>query len=106
MGDWALVTFALPIQGTNDAPGTQTVTASLQVLPYGSGAATGLQYQVRPPILYVVGDINDARHQQHQVFTVVDLNVDPRWELNFGVGVGLTHATDRLTLKMILGRRF
>jgi hypothetical protein len=37
---------------------------------------------------------------------VVDLNVDPRWEINFGVGGGLTRATDGLIIKMILGRRF
>jgi len=89
----------------------------------GEGTKTGIEFSpsakigfdltkvVSPGIEYYgnlgpVGDINDARHQQHQVFTVVDLNVDPGWELNFGVGVGLTHATDRLTLKMILGRRF
>jgi len=66
---------------------------------------------VSPGIEYYGGlgplDNFDAiRHQQHLLFAVVDLNVDPRWEINFGVGVGLTHDTDGLVLKMILGRRF
>jgi hypothetical protein len=45
------------------------------------------------------------RQQQQQIFAVTDLNVSPKWELNFGVGVGLTGATDHLLVKMILGRR-
>jgi hypothetical protein len=56
VGDWALVTLAVRIRGAR-----QAVTAALQVLPYGGGAAGGLQYEVRPPILYVVRDINGAR---------------------------------------------
>lgn len=43
--------------------------------------------------------------QQQQIFPVVDLNVSPKWEFNFGVGWGLTRATDGLMVKMILGRR-
>jgi hypothetical protein len=34
------------------------------------------------------------------------LNLSPKWEFNFGVGWGLTHATDGFMVKMILGRRF
>jgi hypothetical protein len=44
--------------------------------------------------------------QQHQLFPVLDLNLGPRWEFNFGVGVGLTRSTDSLILKLILGYRF
>ena len=44
--------------------------------------------------------------QQHQVFSVVDLNVSPKWEINFGLGVGLTRSTEHLIAKMILGYRF
>ena len=53
-----------------------------------------------------VGNFPPASQQQHQLYAVVDLNVDPRWEINFGVGAGLTRATDGLIIKMILGRRF
>jgi hypothetical protein len=49
----------------------------------------------------------DALHeQQQQIFAVTDLNVSPKWEINIGVGVGPTAATDHLIVKGILGRRF
>ena len=44
--------------------------------------------------------------QQHQIFPAVDLNLAPQWEINFGVGVGMTRSTDHLIAKMILGYRF
>ncbi|HKW57510.1 MAG TPA: hypothetical protein VJN42_09150 [Candidatus Acidoferrum sp.] len=44
--------------------------------------------------------------QQHQIFPTVDLNLSPRWEVNFGLGVGVTRSTDHLIAKMILGYRF
>ncbi len=46
------------------------------------------------------------REQQQQFVPAVDLNVSPRWEFNFGVGVGVTQATDHLIIKAIVGRRF
>jgi len=44
--------------------------------------------------------------QQHQIVPAVDLNLAPQWEINFGLGVGVTAATDHLIAKMILGYRF
>jgi hypothetical protein len=44
--------------------------------------------------------------QQQQIFAVTDLNVSKDWEFNFGVGFGMTGATDHLIVKMIIGRRF
>ena len=46
------------------------------------------------------------RQQQQQLFPVVDLNLGPQWECNVGVGFGLTPATDRLLVKVIVGYRF
>ena len=49
----------------------------------------------------------DTLHeQQQQLFVVTDLNVSPKWEINIGVGIGPTAATDHLIVKGILGRRF
>jgi len=45
-------------------------------------------------------------NQQQQIFAVTDLNVSPKWEINIGIGVGPTAATDHLIVKGILGRRF
>jgi hypothetical protein len=49
----------------------------------------------------------DTLHnQQQQIFVVTDLNVSPKWEINIGVGVGPTSATDHWIIKGILGRHF
>ncbi len=53
-----------------------------------------------------VTGFDPLQQQQQQIFAVTDLNVSPKWEFNFGVGVGLTGATDHILVKMILGRRF
>jgi hypothetical protein len=52
-----------------------------------------------------VRDFVPSRQQQQQIFVVTDLNVSPKWEINFGVGIGATAATDHLIAKLILGRR-
>ena len=44
--------------------------------------------------------------QEQQFVPAIDLDLNPDWEFNFGVGVGVTHSTDHLLIKMILGRRF
>lgn len=53
-----------------------------------------------------LGGFDPVPRQQHQLFPVVDLNLGPRWEFNFGVGFGLTRSTDPLIVKLILGYRF
>jgi hypothetical protein len=44
--------------------------------------------------------------QQQQLFPTVDLNLAARWEINFGLGWGLTPSTEGLIAKAILGYRF
>jgi len=51
-------------------------------------------------------EFDPARDQQQQFFGAIDLNVSPKWEFNFGLGVGTTAATDHLIVKGIIGRRF
>jgi hypothetical protein len=54
-----------------------------------------------------VGAFNNwdpGMEQNHAVFAVADLFVDPKWEINFGPGWGLTKATDGFVFKLILGR--
>jgi len=47
-----------------------------------------------------------VHYQQQQLFAVTDLNVSPLWEINLGIGLGLTGSTDHLIVKSIFGRRF
>jgi hypothetical protein len=53
-----------------------------------------------------LGNFSDFRNQQQQFFPAIDLNVSPNWEINFGVGIGVTASTDHLIVKAIIGRRF
>jgi len=62
--------------------------------------------QAAEPLGPVGNFLRASQQQQQQLYGVVDLNVHPRWEINFGIGGGLTRATDGLIIKMILGRRF
>ncbi len=51
-------------------------------------------------------NIASLHNQQQQLFPAIDLNVSPDWEINFGVGIGPTAATDHWIVKGIIGRRF
>ena len=53
-----------------------------------------------------LGNFDSLHEQQQQLFVVSDLNVSPKWEINFGVGLGPTAGTDHLIVKGIIGRRF
>lgn len=44
--------------------------------------------------------------QSQQFVPAFDVNVSPNWEINFGVGVGVTAGTDHMLMKAIIGRRF
>jgi len=46
------------------------------------------------------------RDTEQQFFPTIDVDFGPQWEFNFGVGVGVTHGTDHLIVKCIVGRRF
>ena len=53
-----------------------------------------------------LGSFDPANRQWQEIFPSLDLDVSPDWELNAGVGIGLTSATDRLLFKAIVGYRF
>ena len=53
-----------------------------------------------------LGSFYSLHDQQQQIFLVTDLNVSPKWEINIGVGIGPTAATDHWIVKGILGRHF
>lgn len=56
-------------------------------------------------VLLALGCLSLRAQGNYEIlFPALDFNLGPEWELNFGVGV--THSTDHLIVKMILGRRF
>jgi hypothetical protein len=49
----------------------------------------------------------DAFQQQmEQLFAATDLNFNPDWEFNGGIGYGFTKSTEKAIFKIIIGRRF
>jgi hypothetical protein len=46
------------------------------------------------------------KQQDHQLFVATDLNFDPQWEFNGGIGYGFTSSADKTIIKIIVGRRF
>lgn len=53
-----------------------------------------------------VTGFDPLREQQQQIIPAIDVDFGSKWEFNFGVGVGVTGATDHLLVKAILGYRF
>jgi hypothetical protein len=53
----------------------------------------------------LVNNIPKLSQQSHALFLSADLYIDPRWEINFGPGFGLTKSTDAFVFKLIVGRR-
>jgi hypothetical protein len=64
--------------------------------------AAGVEYY---GALGPVTGFDPLRDQQQQIVPVVDVDFGPRWEFNFGVGFGVTQATDHVLIKAILGYR-
>jgi len=52
-----------------------------------------------------IADFPPLARTQQQLFPAVDMDFGAEWEFNFGLGLGLTPATDHLLAKLILGRR-
>jgi len=53
-----------------------------------------------------ITDFEPGPEQRHMIFPTIDLDVSPDWELNFGVGRGVTSASERWIVKAIVGYRF
>ena len=54
------------------------------------------------------GPVNEPvglNQSSQQIYPAVNLDFGDDWEFNLGIGVGVTPATDRLLVKMIVGRR-
>jgi len=67
---------------------------------------TGLGFGIGVEYYGDIGPVNDVpavSQQEHYLFAVGDLLKGPL-ELNFGVGYGLTHASNRWILKLIVGK--
>ena len=53
----------------------------------------------------LINNIPKLSQESHALFIAADLYLDPKWEINFGPGFGLTENTDAFVFKLIIGRR-
>jgi len=95
--------FEKSIRGLNASEGFEFAPAAKISYDLVEVLAIGIEYYGSWGNIAHLGHLGD---QQHQIMPVIDLNVSPDWEINFGVGFGLTESTDNLIVKLILGRRF
>jgi hypothetical protein len=65
--------------------------------------AAGVEYYAAPG---AITHFEPRREQWHLIVPTIDLEVSPDWELNFGVGRGLTGATANWVVKSIIGYSF
>ena len=95
--------LGLSFQGENAGQGLEfnpSLKVTYDIIPRIAG---GIEYYAS---LGPLSGFDPYNQQQHMIFPVVDLDLGPEWEFNFGVGFGLTESTDHLIVKLILGRRF
>ncbi|MEP7106364.1 MAG: hypothetical protein ABI760_00250 [Ferruginibacter sp.] len=93
-------TFGIGLKGSNDH--TPSFEPNIKSSFSFSKVALGLEYYGS---LGQLNQIPKLNRQSHALFAVADLNIDPRWEINFGPGWGLTKATDAFVFKVLVGRR-
>ncbi len=107
--DFALVylsfnpTFGLSFKGENENKGFDFEPNLKAAFHVSKVVDLGAEYYGTTGPVF---DPDPSDEQSHALFAALDLNVSPDWEFNFGTGWGLTRSTDRLVIKMILGRRF
>jgi len=53
-----------------------------------------------------VNNLSPFNEQSQQFVPAFDLDLSPKWEINFGLGIGVTAGTDHMLFKAIIGRRF
>jgi len=95
--------FEKSLHGLNSSAGFDFAPSCKVSFDLSSKIAVGVEYYSS---LGPLGRLDNWEQQQHQIFPALDLNLSPDFEFNFGVGVGLTSATDELLVKLILGYRF
>jgi len=91
------------LHGPGVADGVGFAPAAKVGYDFTRAISGGLEYYANYGRITSISDLHD---QQQQVFLVTDLNVSPKWEINIGVGIGATAATDHWIVKGILGRHF
>ena len=106
IGPWYLSfnpTLDKSLHGDNASQGFEFSPNAKVSYDFSKTIAGGLEYYGS---LGPISSFDPLAEQQQQFVPSIDLNVSPDWEINFGVGWGVTRSTDHLIIKAIIGRRF
>jgi len=106
LGPWYLSfnpTFDRALHGADVRRGFEFSPNAKVSYDFTKKIAGGLEYYGS---LGPATDFLPSAAQHHQFFPSIDLDLSPKWELNFGVGFDPTHHSDRMIIKFIIGRRF
>ena len=95
--------FERSFEGANYSKGLEFSPAAKVSYDVTKVVTVGVEYYAA---LGPATHLDDVGDQEHMIVPALDLNLSPQWEFNFGVGVGVTHSTDHLIIKMIIGWRF
>jgi hypothetical protein len=95
--------FEVTLHGPDQGKGVGFAPGAKVGYDFTKAVSGGLEYYAD---YGPIGNFDSLHNQQQQLFVVTDLNISPKWEINVGVGIGPTAATDRWIIKGILGRHF
>jgi hypothetical protein len=98
-GDYEFIINPIVDVGFGQNGGAEFVPAARFARNLGKNFAVGLEYYTDLGPLQNWLPFNE---QQHNIYAVVDFKVG-RFDVNAGVGYGLTPGSDRLMAKMIIG---
>jgi hypothetical protein len=98
-GDYEFIVNPIIDLGFGQSGGAEFVPAARFARKLGENLSVGLEYYTDLGPLQSWLPFNE---QQHNIYAVVDFKIG-RFDVNAGVGYGLTPGSDRLMAKMIIG---
>jgi hypothetical protein len=98
-GDWELIVNPIVDFGFGNNGDTEFAPAARLARKLSEDLSIGLEYY---SALGPIGNFLPLAEQQHNIYGVVDFKVG-QFEVNFGVGYGLTGGSDRWMTKLIIG---
>jgi len=98
-GDYEFILNPIVDVGFGENGGATLAPAARFARKFGENFSLGLEYYTG---LGPIQNIVPFNEQQHNIYAVVDFKIG-RWDVNAGIGYGLTGGSDRVMAKLILG---
>jgi hypothetical protein len=98
-GDWEFIVNPIVDVGFGDQGDAEFAPAARLARKLKEDLSIGVEYYAA---LGPIGDFLPLAEQQHNIYGVVDFKVG-QFDVNFGIGYGLTGGSDRWMTKLIIG---